>query len=373
MDAIKPKLGPTHPLGNFSKLQIGQRVQATVAANSVHASQQPRVEIGGNSYASLSSVLMGLGGKAMLQVVSVQPELTFAVVRNPTEKSKSRHQPATILSKDLALHTQQKKPESISNLLNFMNFLDHAGLQGLPRSSEEILLRLRNKFIDFKQLASFSRLRTAIADSGLLLESKLMAQGGGQGYANSADNPDLKASLFQLFRSLHSQPRVLAQTSAPGMGVALSSYSSQNNEPLSANLAWQLMHSVEEALSCISAAQKKTLLETTDSRQSWFFHLPLNYENSLLCIPLTLYRERKQRAGIPETWHYGAEFSVELPRSGLVSVKLKIADHSVSISTVCSSEVTQELLGRNLTNFSEALRNYGLTLESFDCSLDDGQ
>lgn len=374
MEAIKiDSHSPQRP-GSFFNWRLNQQLTAVVLGPATAGRSEIRID--GNTFTATPSALLATGDTLILRMISMYPAPKFSVLPGGStlelcsKEHKSEVLPATTVSTALALGSPRSAPDSLSKLLFFMSSLGSAAFQSLPVGVQGKLLELQKIAININQLSDRKKLKHALAKSGLMLESSLLAQNP-QANANSQPlRDDFKAVLFGLFRNL--QQRGALRDGSPTMlngNIGLAAYAPERSDSLSMSLPMQLMRAVEDSLASIVTAQNRTLNESTDSRQSWFFQLPVASQSSLRSIPISVFRERSDKTIPNSAWHYGVEFTIELPRNGTIRAQLSMSGPSVSAVLECDQKSTLRRLRANAATLGEGLNDYGLLLESFECRL----
>lgn len=352
--------------GKSAPWSLNQVLKATVLNNSPEGKL---LQIEGTNYRIQTNTAAEPGKSLLLRVASLSPQVELVFVDSFRNGSRAEPNPAAILSAKLLQKTQQESKKNTSNLLFFMKLFNFSDLQSLPNETLSLLNSLKKKLIRSEDLSNTSKLKPALRQSGLLLESKLMSLESRQQASSPEFDGDLKAILFQLFKSLNRKPTSLTQGASrastyPGHGLSVY----RANEQESGNVKTQLMHEVEEVLSKIVMQQKNTLEESGEDRQRWFFELPVNFRSQLLSIPVTVYRDNASRNEFSNESSWGAEFSLELQNSGFINANVSIANTSVSISLRSELNKTAQYLNQQRDALRDSLQNCGLTLLEFESS-----
>lgn len=339
-------------------------LEATVVNNSPEGKL---LQIEGKNYRIQSNTFVEPGKSLMLKVASLSPQVELIFIDSIRNSHRSEPNPAAIISAKLLQNRQQEGKKSISNLLYFMKLFSFSALQSLPGETLSLLNSLKKKLIKSEDLSNTSKLKPALRQSGLLLESKLASQESRQQTSSSTFDGDLKAILFQIFKSLNRKPASPTKAdnrAGTHAGRGLSTYKA--NEQKSGNVKTQLMRQVEEVLSRIVTQQKNTLEESGEDRQRWFFELPVNFRSQLLSIPVTVYRDNTSRNEFSAESIWGADFSLELQNSGFINAHVNIVNMSVSISLRSELKKTAQYLNEQYDALSDSLRSCGLTLLEFE-------
>lgn len=344
--------------------KVNQVLQGTVVNRSPG---ELLLKIEGGTYRIQSNTPVDPGKPLMFRVASLLPQVELIFMDALGNKPRAEPNPAAILSAQLLQKTQQARKKEISNLLYFMKLFGFSDMQSLPNETLSLLRSLKKKLIKPEELSNASKLKPALRQSGLLLESKLASLENRHQGLTADINADLKAILLQIFKSLNGKPASPNQVTSranPQAGYGLALY--EANGQKTTDIKMQLIQRLEEVLGRIVAQQKNTLDESNEDSQRWFFELPVNFRSQLLTIPVSIYRDTaSSKAHLGETV-WGAEFSLELKNSGRINAQIDISNMSVSIRLRSELNKTARFLNEQRDSLHESLRNWGITLSDFE-------
>lgn len=350
--------------GKSAPWRLNQVLQGTVVNSSPG---ELLLKIDGETYRIQSDTRVDSGKPLMLKVVSLLPQVELIFMDALSNKSKAEHNPAAILSAQLLQKTLRARKKTNSNLLYFMKLFRFSNMQSLPSETLSLLSSLKSKLIKPGELSNVRKLKLALRQSGLLLESKLASLGSRHQGPTSDINADLKAMLFQLFKSLNDKPASPNQRKGqanPQAGYGLALYKA--NDQKTGDIKMLLTQRLEEVLTRIVAQQKNTLDESNEDRQRWFFELPVNFRSQLLVIPVTIYRDTHSIIEHSGETAWGAEFSLELQNNGLINAQIQISNMSVSILLCSELNKTARFLNEQRDSLRESLGSCGITLSTFE-------
>lgn len=362
-------------IGKSVPWKLNQVLQATVLSN--NAQGKLNFQIAGQAYSAQTNSALEPGTSFMMKVVSLAPP-GLQLIEVEQNTSKSGTNPATTLSPQLLQLAQQVHRNNIGSLLSFIKSFNLLNIQALPAETLSLLTNLKKKIINAKDLPKASKLKPALSQSGLLLESKLASQRiATQGTHKesltqaSAENfdSDLKAILLKLFRSLDENKSLFKQKNSSGLAPKIDPLLLyKGNSPKTDRLKAQLKYKIEDVLGRITMNQKSSLEEFDKGNQVWFFELPVNFPSGSQSIPITIRRDEKQENDSSEESHWQAEFFLELENSGLITVSINISNMSISVSLQSALSQTAKNLGKHSALLQESFNSCGLTLNAFNSS-----
>lgn len=359
-------------VGKTMLWKLNQELLGTVISRSAKGKLQ--IQIGGKTYSFQSSTKVQPGQSLTLKVVSLTPQLQLEFVDTLRNRAKLKTSPATILSAQLLQKALHMETKNISNLLNFINSFSLSGLRSLPVETASLLNTLKKKLSSPKDLSDPARLKSALKNSGILLESKLGSQPPGARRLAADTEGDLKAILLQIFQSLDKNPPGTRDKPRIGNPNTHALIAYKNNMEKSGMRDTQLKQKVEQALSKITLKQNNTLDEMSKGNQRWFFDLLVNFPSRPVSIPITIYRDGHKSNDFYTASRWGAEFSIELENGGFISAQVNIVESSVTVSLRSELRETAQFLNKHCDILRDKLNNCGLTLSAFHCEqLNTGQ
>lgn len=185
--------------GKSSLFQLNQHLHATVIKSG--SGNKQNFQIDGKTYNFQASTLLTPGKLLSLKVVSLTP-LQFELTEPLQSNSKTRPDSTTTLSSQVLQLCQHQQRKNIASLLQGLKAFSFVKLQALPAEALALLNTLKQKIIKAEDLSNARKLKPALLQSGLLLESKLADQGSSVKSGSLSLDSDLKAILLKLFHSL---------------------------------------------------------------------------------------------------------------------------------------------------------------------------
>ena len=360
------KLHPhnTQSIGKTAAWKLNQELLATVVRSNSRSG--PTVIIEGRNYTLQSATFPQPGTLVKVKVVSSFPKLVLEFIDIFRNRIKAEAHPAIVLSAPLLQKTRQDGNSSAPSLWYLIKSFDHFVLQSFSAETLSLLNTLKKKFIKSRDLAKIGKLRSALRQSGLLLESTLASRKTRPKAAPLEFEADLKAILLRIFESLDGRAPVNSRGKTQANSLteySLSHYQDKEQPP--GELRTQLKQSVEEELAGITQRQKNTLDEFSKGNQRWFFELLLSFPSRTISIPVTIYGDGNKGNELNNEPRWGAEFSLELKNNGFIYVRVNLVDMSVSVSLQSELSETAHSLTRHCDTLQAKLAASGLTLSAF--------
>lgn len=287
------------------------------------------------------------------------------------------------------LSSQLGKQGSLEGLLGLMQNLRGAG--DLPEGLRGAIERLFAGLPEASQLSTAKGLAQALANSGELLETKLLA---GQ---TSALATDLKANLLRLIgQLLPNLPGALPTASAAANNVALAqalpallreALGQQQRQaasfPLPSRLASELagegdleslLKLAAAAISRLQTHQLSSLAQTQVTADgtlltTWQFEIPVRDQQQMVALQFRIQSEEQQDKARKEqadtTWKIDLAF--ELDPLGPLQVQAQLLRGSLTTQFWAERADTANLVTRELEHLRERLQASGLAVGELAC------
>lgn len=293
------------------------------------------------------------------------------------------------------LGNQQSRQGSLEGLIGALKGMgDQSGLpDGLKGSIDKLLASLPTG----EQLSNGKSLMKALENSGLFLESKLLAgQTAGLG-------TDTKANLLRLVSQLlpllpGATPLAAATASATAMTQALPAFarnvlgnigqSSGRQQAMSFPLPSRLLQSMDEeadleallklAAAAISRLQTHQLSSLSQSQvgpegqllTTWQMEVPMRNHHELVPLQVKIQHEEPAPSGRqdPKEVLWRIDLAFDLAPLGPLQVQAQLAHGSLSSQLWAERASTAGLIDRELGNLRERLVAAGLTVGDLTCS-----
>jgi hypothetical protein len=271
------------------------------------------------------------------------------------------------------------------------------GQGGLPDGLKGSIDKLLAGLPSGEQMSDGKSLMKALENSGLFLESKLLA---GQ---TSGLGTDMKANLLRLVSQLlpllpGAAPLAAATASANAMTQALPAFarnvlgnigqSSGRQQAMSFPLPSRLLQSMDEeadleallklAAAAISRLQTHQLSSLSQSQvgpegqllTTWQMELPMRNQHELVPLQVKIQHEEPAPSGKqdPKEALWRIDLAFDLDPLGPLQVQAQLAHGSLSSQLWAERASTAGLIDRELGNLRERLVAAGLTVSDLVCS-----
>lgn len=326
------------------------------------------LRINGNLYHASSKSPLPQGSALIVKVLSLSPQLELEVIENLRAPNNAADQPATVVSGQLLEQARRLKRNTLTHLVQLPYQQSTPELQALPGDSMILLNKLKRSLIRPGDLGRLERLRAALDNSGLYLESKLQAASRGESDSESWFANDLKALLLRLVNSL-----------GGGGGLRQEATAANGTEPFGVSLYRELYHQptglkknvidhAEEILQKMVSNQYRSIDETDDNWQRWVFELPLYNNQQPDSVPLIIHGEREDPRNVNAEKRWGAEFSLRLNRGSTVKARLNLSGSTLRIELRSDDPTLAKQLHDDQHRLRRKLGDGGLELNYFTCN-----
>lgn len=293
------------------------------------------------------------------------------------------------------LGNQQSRQGSLEGLMAALKGMGGQG--GLPDGLKGSIDKLLAGLPSGEQMSDGKSLMKALENSGLFLESKLLA---GQ---TSGLGTDMKANLLRLVSQLlpllpGAAPLAAATASANAMTQALPAFarnvlgnigqSSGRQQAMSFPLPSRLLQSMDEeadleallklAAAAISRLQTHQLSSLSQSQvgpegqllTTWQMEVPMRNQHELVPLQVKIQHEEPAPSGKqdPKEALWRIDLAFDLDPLGPLQVQAQLAHGSLSSQLWAERASTAGLIDRELGNLRERLVAAGLTVSDLVCS-----
>lgn len=344
--------------------KVNQELMAQVVGKSKDG-EGSLLRINGNLYHASSKTPLQQGSALIVKVLSLTPQLELEVIENLRAPNNAASQPSTVVSGQLLEQARRLRKNNLTNLVQLPYQKSTPELQALPGDSMILLNKLKRSLMRPDDLGRLQRLRAALDNSGLFLESKLQAASQGDVDGDSWFGSDLKALLLRLVNSL-----------GGGGGLSAQVRTANGTEPYGVSLYRELYHQptglkknvishAEEILQKIVSNQYRSVDETDENWQRWVIELPLYNNQQPDSIPLIIHGERQDPKTVQGDRRWGAEFSMQLQHGGTVKTRINLSGTSLRIELRSNDESLAQRLSLGQDRLRRKLANGGLDLGYF--------
>lgn len=306
--------------------------------------------------------VLSLGGQPLLEIIGSAPAEQLAG-RALRERLPQQNGYAPLLAKLAAL---ARRPI----------------LRQLSPQFRTVLARFEQSIRTPTEIVHGDGLRKAIEQSGLFLESALLASPGGQSpLADPArDGGDWKAALLRLLAALQDQPRSVydALANAPETPPPLQSrgLQAQARIPLADDALARtvpedpnrLLPQLRDAVHAALARLEVTQIEA-GTLPAWLLEIPLQGRDGYDVLQLRIdpaTPDEQDPAGAP-TWTLG--FAIDLPALGPIQGELQLRGLCLAVRLHAQHAGTVEQLEDRFVSLRQRLAASGLVLDQLSCQL----
>lgn len=342
--------------------QVNQEMHALVTGQAKDGGSLLRIN--GQLYHASSKNRLEQGSSMIVKVVSLTPQLELEIVEQLRAPNASQQNPSTVVSGQLLEQAQRLKQSTLNRLVQTPYQKSQSELQALPGDSMILLNKLKRSLLKPDDLGRLERLKAALDNSGVFLESKLHSAGSEDGEEWFSN--DLKALLLRLVNSLGGGGGLRYKQAAGMEPYGLSLYRELYHQPT--GLKKQVIKQAEEVLQKLVDNQYRSIDETDENWQRWVFELPLYNSKEPQAIPLIIHGERDDHEeALPER-RWGAEFSLNLDNCGRVRARIRMLGQSVRIELQAEDEYVAQQLHLGQDRLARKLGSGGLSLDNFNSS-----
>ncbi len=398
---------PTGPSGllaaQTSTWQVGEILSATVAE--ALGSGQVSMRINGQLFTAQTSLTVKPGATLTLRVVSVGEQPTLAVAPSTAEQDPQTQAWRVVLPLQEPL---QPLLDVVAALANDTAESTATPAQVVFRIAEQILTSLP----DVQEVARPAGLKTAVLNSGLFLESRLLAAANESGSAAGISVADFKAGLLRLTSALREsttdpaaagsefggsalppargdavpargsmQAAPLVQNSLPSVSnTSLLVQSSITTKPpgqnsVSASPPLQLppdltgkapVHQVEAALARLQMNQLSSLPAEHGGTPMWVIDLPVRREDRVDVLRLQVEADDR-RGHSQELRSWSVSLGLEPSNLGPVHVRLTLHGGQISATVWAERPDTAALFAIHLEELRAGMTQAGLAVGAMGC------
>lgn len=381
MESFRIEKGAIHSSQALSTdlpaIRLGQKIQLIIES---HDPQLTVLRYGQQRFQCQSELPFFKGQTIEGIVTAVAPTLTLKL---PAPESDSAILSNTINS---LLPRQASLTPLLANLVQLSNNAD-AGLS-------ETIAPLINSLSNALDLESNNALKTALTDSGIFLENRLLHNA-----ENSAMlSADLKAGLLRLLASLTTQQLEFSTANLPLLTDRASALkpampSSNNRRPITpphrgmvpqaqdldipsladADLPFaveELTQQTQNSLARLELMQLANLPKPGETMPPLCLELPLRHNDRIDLIGLRLSLDQKNRTSMTQqsnTWAIMLAFS--LPELGALTAQLTLVDNQLSAHFWAVNDTTADQLIKYFPLLRESLAAAGLHAEFLHCEV----
>ncbi len=346
MDELKlsPVIAAAPPKNSglwLASLQVGQVLRMTVA--DTLSSGVLLLRVGAHQFTAISDAPVRKGAVLTLEVSSLSPAPSLKIISLPP--------PGVVQVDPLDGYLKMLMPSQgrvIAPLLTLLDPARNANILSQLGLSKDDLDRSYKVLSRSELLASSGALKRAVQQSGLFLESQLLAL---LDSGNMLPSGDLKAAMLKLLaRVSRVLPPIGGDADAEPEQVAMLT----------------LRDELEGALSTIMLKQ---LAAWRADGRAWSFDIPFRIDDAVYSVALRIERE-PTHAGVksdPEDTDWKILINVTLPKLGDVTAELFLRGEKVSVVLYAQQDDTARLMNGSLHQLKSNLEGRGLNVSVLLC------
>ena len=217
----------------------------------------------------------------------------------------------------------------------------------LPAAVADAVTQLLRQVARPERLTRAEGVEQALRQSGLLLESTLLAALRGQG---PVPGDDLKGSLF----------RILARTDA-----ALGRVEALSLAPADVEALLAMKRELEGALGRITLQQLNSLPQDLPGMRHWQLEIPIQLAGSFHSLRVDIEQERSGDGSSPtrdddDQWRVTLQLAP--PAIGAVEIRLALRGETLTARFAAARPAVRQLIDAGLPRLATALESRGITL-----------
>ena len=289
---------------------------------------------------------------------------------------------------------KQAGMEKLSTVLNqFSNNIKEV-IKGFPAPIEQQVKKLIENLPTTTKLKNDSGLKSVIKDSGLFLESKLMAEVAQKRKPNKSPQSathnnqqsiakDLKTNLLQLSeiitkykQSIRSKDNnILKQTQLiPIFEAVKVSTTKTKNENLtkltdmvSKNDIESISKKVESSIARIEVNQSKAVVTNDNQVPTWSIELPVKDKHDIDLLKLGIHSDKDSKSENESAQLWTVNLNIIFENIGSLSAKVSLIDKEVSATLWSENNDLNELINNHLPKLNKQIERCGLSAGKIVC------
>lgn len=387
MDEIKLAVPSVRPEpkqvgGWLNSWQVGQVLRAVVAGKG--PSGDLTLRIGSQTVLAPANLDLSKGTILQVQITATQPQLSFKIISSGATGQIASSSPTLVQPQQPLNHLQQQvqllltQQGSLSGLLSQLATL--VKTDGVMAASPQIANQIQalvKQLINKGELGDPARLKAAVLNSGLLMESKMVQHLPPQLMAERLKG-DFKASLLGLLASLDDSEIEAVEGALAGRSKSLPTalrvgqLALPDRQPLVdidslliENLSSALKTQVESALARVTLNQTNVLVDMEQGSQRWAFEIPLLAGEEVQTVSLLISREESRTGNNErEENRWCAEFALDVDALGYMKVSIYVQGEYISASIAAQRPETVTLMEQSLSELRSRLADSGMVVEA---------
>lgn len=291
---------------------------------------------------------------------------------------------------------KQASMEKLTTVLNQVANNSRDMINALPAPIEQQIKKLIAQLPTQTNLKNEAGLKTALKNSGVFLESKLLAEltnkqkPASQTQTTTPTNSpniakDLKTNLLQLSGVItkykQDTQKPVSQFIRPAPLISLfeaARNSSINTKPRieNANVLTNVDNNIdietiskqiESSIARIEVNQSKAIITNDQQLPIWSIEMPIKDKQNIDLLKLDIEYDKNSKSENEKEQLWTANLKVDFQGMGSVSARLSIIDREVSATLWSENRTLNDLIDRNLSLLKKRIENCGLTMGKIHC------
>ena len=360
-----------------SQLKHGQLLQAVVTTptNKGATNSTVQLQIGKQLLLANTDLQLKAGDKVNLRVDKTPKQITLRILDNVQSSE---------VSKQSALRTHLPRQQGLPPLLANLQVL----VQGLVgKNTSPNLRNTANELIKalprLSKVSNSSGVRNAIHNSGVFLESKLLAQLLSGKTADTKE--DIKGTMLKLLQLLKEQPEPQTEKNKPGtnsrqhptqppMRGTMPTAQPRTEPSLeqgssNSKVVNELRQQTEAALSRLQLSQvASTAAKEPDGVREWLLELPVQHEEKSTLVQMRIRRDpNKNNQAFEEDGTWSVMLALNSDHYGELHSRITLSGENVMVNFWAEQKGLSKEINNKLEVLQASLRNSGLNANGFAC------
>lgn len=291
---------------------------------------------------------------------------------------------------------KQASMEKLTSILNQTTKNPSGIIKGLTAPIEQQIKKLIDQLPTPINLKNEPGLKSAIKNSGIFLESKLLSEVTNKQNTTSqaqaivqSNSPniakDLKTNLLQLSELItkykQDTQKPVPQLIKPAQVIALFAGAKNlntNTKPEVRNTAVlididtkvdieTIRKQLESSIARIEVNQSKAVVTHDNQLPTWSIELPVKDKQDIDLLKLDIQHDRNSKSESEKENTWTVNLKINFQDKGTVSARLSILNKEVSATLWSEDQTLNDLIGNNLYLLSKRIKNCGLSMGKIVC------
>ena len=291
---------------------------------------------------------------------------------------------------------KQASMEKLTNSLSQLTNNTHSIIKGLPRPIAQQIKKLIEQLPTQINIKNESGLKTAVKNSGIFLESKLLAEVMNKQkpinltqtttHKHSPDiAKDLKTNLVQLSELITKYKQEIQkpvpQLIKPAQVISLF----EGAKNLNTNTKLEVRNTIalidldtkvdietiskqlESSIARIEVNQSKAVVTHDNQLPAWSIEVPVKDKHNIDLLELDIQHDRNSKPDSEKEKVWSVNLKINFQNKGAVSARLSILDKEVSASLWSEEQTLNDLIDNNLSLLRRRIEKCGLSLGKIVC------